>query len=100
MSVAVRNFGQVDWDAYAGAEGWSREQPPLILENGDWVVIADRHGMEAYRALGDEQEYYARRWEWNNWQALMILQGLASLPELTREAVERAGLIYRRILPL
>lgn len=55
--MQYREFTNEDWMGFSGAEGW-RTGEPLMAWAGetesDWLVIADRHGLEAYQAGTDE----------------------------------------------
>ncbi len=43
----LRDFTDIDWDGFAGAESPSPKQPPMIGTCGDnSVVIADANGVE------------------------------------------------------
>ncbi len=50
----ARPFTCNDWHAFAGAETWPMNRgtgdlvQPVLREIGNWLLVADRNGMEAY----------------------------------------------------
>ncbi len=79
MATKTRDFIEVDFDAYAGAESWSDDQPPMIrsFEGGD--LLGDSQGLsyEAYSEDGGPNFYL----EFNNPTRVMIRHLLDSMPE-------------------
>ena len=96
---AARPFTRQDWYGFAGAESWPAgsypagtplshlqdDRPvPVLREVNDWLLVADRNGVGAYRtgpspAGGDADEtYYLALVLPSQAVALALLDGLAA----------------------
>lgn len=57
-----RRFNAIDWEAYAGAEPFSKNKDPFIYErdlNNGWVqltIIADKNGIEIHLYSCEEDD--------------------------------------------
>lgn len=80
----IRKFDKQDWECYAGAEEFSKNSEPLILDieleaNGEATVIAGKNGLEFYVGVGFDGEM---------WQKDLDLTALRAEGEL--RAIQRA----------
>lgn len=61
----IRKFDKQDWECYAGAERFSENSEPLILDlelegNAEATVIADKNGLGFYIGVGFEGEMWEK----------------------------------------
>lgn len=61
----IRKFDQHDWMAYAGAERFSKNSEPLILDieldyNAEATVVADKNGLQIFIGNGENAEAWTK----------------------------------------
>ena len=87
--VEIRRFTKLDWNAWSGAESFSKTSEPLIYERSlndglvDLIIIADKNGIEINVIGHDDEEncVYTKELHQNSIRAMGELKHLAEYLE-------------------